>query len=117
MGLANKVNGGNSTVRAGIDTKELAYVKAGEIAFERGEDEIVLAGFFFQDGKYGKSITLVTDDGRGINIPNWYVKRFESYTQEEVEEIKAGKLKIVAINPEYHTKNGVSTLIEFEDVD
>ena len=117
MSLAKKVNGGNSTVRNGIDTKDLAYVKAGEIAFQEGEDEIILAGFFFQEGKYGKSVTLVTDDGRGVNIPSWYVKRFESYTPEEIEEIKAGKLKITSIDPEYQSKNGVTTLINFADVE
>lgn len=113
MGLANKVNRSNSTVAEGINTKELDYIKASDILFEGG-DPIVLKGFFIQSGKYGESITVVTDR-RGINLPKRYVEMFKSFTPEEIEEIKAGKLGIAAIK-DVETDNGKTVFIDFVDL-
>ena len=113
MGLANKVNRKGGTVADGIDTKNLEYVKAKDICFEDG-DPIVLKGFFFQNGKYGKSVTLVTDK-LGINVPSRYVEMFEQFDPAEVEEIKAGKLGISKIY-EMDTDNGKTAMIEFIDL-
>ena len=96
MSLANKVNRKGGTVAEGIDTKKLEYVKAKEILFEDG-DPIVLKGFFFQNGKYGKSVTLVTDK-LGINVPERYVKMFESFEPEERASKKKSPPKSAA-NP------------------
>lgn len=114
MGLANKVNGSNSTVAAGIDTKKLEYVKAKEICFEDG-DPLILRGFFFQTGKYGESITLVTDK-LGINAPDRYVAKFKEFTPDEVEQIKAGKMGISRIFM-YETPNGETPMLEFIDIE
>lgn len=113
MGLANKVNRKGGTVAEGIDTKTLLYVKAKEICFEEG-DPIVLKGFFFQTGKYGKSVTLVTDK-LGINVPERYVKMFESFEPEEVEQIKEGKLGISKIYM-IDTDNGQTAMLDFVDL-
>ena len=113
MGLANKVNRSNSTVAEGINTKDLEYLKASDILFEGG-DPIVLKGFFIQTGKYGESITVVTDR-RGINLPKRYVEMFKSFTPEEIEEIKAGKLGIAAIK-DAETDNGKTVFIDFVDL-
>ena len=113
MGLANKVNRKGGTVAEGIDTKTLQYVKAKEICFEEG-DPIVLKGFFFQTGKYGKSVTLVTDK-LGINVPERYVKMFESFEPEEVEQIKEGKLGIAKIYM-IDTDNGQTAMLDFVDL-
>lgn len=113
MSLANKVNRKGGTVAEGIDTKKLEYVKAKEILFEDG-DPIILKGFFFQNGKYGKSVTLVTDK-LGINVPERYVKMFEEYTPDEIEEIKAGKLGISKIYM-IHTDNGDTPMLDFIDL-
>ena len=113
MGLANKVNRSNSTVAEGINTKELEYIKASDILFEGG-DPIVLKGFFIQSGKYGESITVVTDR-RGINLPKRYVEMFKSFTPEEIEEIKEGKLGIAAIK-DAETDNGKTVFIDFVDL-
>ena len=113
MGLANKVNRSNSTVAEGINTKELEYLKASDILFEDG-DPIVLKGFFIQSGKYGESITVVTDR-RGINLPKRYVEMFKAFTPEEIEEIKAGKLGIAAIK-DAETDNGKTVFIDFVDL-
>lgn len=116
MGLASKLNRSKNTVADGIDTKELDYVKAADIAFEGG-NPIVLRGFFIQLGKYGESITLVTDNNLGINIPSRYVDMFKEYTDDEVEQIKAGKLGIAAIKADVETRNGKTTTIDFVDLD
>lgn len=114
MGLANKLSSGHrATVAEGISTRELEYFKASEICFEDG-DPIVLRGFFTQSGKYGKSLTLVTQT-KGINVPSRYVEMFENLTDEEVESIKAGKLGIKSIK-EADSKNGRTVNIEFVDL-
>lgn len=113
MGLANKVNRSGGTVAEGIDTKSLEYVKAKEILFEDG-DPIVLRGFFFTSGKFGKSVTLVTDK-LGINVPKRYVEMFESYNQDEIEQIKAGKLGISKIT-KFDSPNGETVMLEFVDL-
>lgn len=116
MGLANKLNSNRQTVADGIDTKELDYVKAADIAFEDG-DPIILRGFFIQSGKYGESITLVADNNLGINIPSRYVQKFKEYSDDDVELIKAGKLGIAAIHKDVETKNGKTTTLDFIDLD
>lgn len=116
MSLAAKLNKGRQTVAEDIKTEDLEYVKAADIAFEGG-DPIRLKGFFTKSGEYGESITLVTDKGLGINIPSRYVEMFKNYTDEEVEEIKAGKLGISAIKADVKTKKGKTTMIEFCDLD
>lgn len=117
MSLAAKLNKGRQTVAEGIDTANLEYVKAADIAFEEG-DPIRLRGFFIKTGgEYGESITLVTDNGLGINVPSRYVEMFKGYSDDEVEEIKAGKLGINAIKSDVKTKKGKTTMIEFCDLD
>ena len=114
MSLAKKVNRKGGTVAEGIDTKALKYAKAKEICFEDG-DPIVLKGFFFQTGKYGKSVTLVTNNGMGINVPERYVKMFEEFNPDEVEQIKDGKLGISKIYM-IDTDNGQTAMLEFVDL-
>lgn len=118
MGIANKLTTGHrQTVAEGINTKELEFLKAKEMLFNGG-DPIILKGFFIQSGKYGKSVTLVAmrgEDPYGINIPKRYVKMFETLTDEEVEDIKAGKLGIGAIEA-METNNGNTVAITFVDL-
>lgn len=116
MGLANKFNtNARSTVKEGIDTKSLQYMKAADIAFNEG-DPIVIYGFIIQDGDFGKSVTLICANDIGINIPPRYVKMFEGLTDEEVEEVKAGKMGIKSITANVKTKKGTTTTLEFCDL-
>lgn len=115
MGLANKVNGsGRQTVAEGINTKELEYFKAKELI---GSDKfpIRLKGYFTQTGKYGESITVVADDF-GINLPKRYVDMFKAFTDEEVEQLKAGCLAIASIS-EFDGNNGKTVTINFVDME
>lgn len=115
MGLANKVNStGRKTVAESINTKELEYFKAKELI---GSDKfpIRLKGYFIQTGKYGESITVVADDF-GINLPKRYVDMFKAFTDEEVEQLKAGCLAIADI-AEFDGNNGKTVTIDFVDME
>lgn len=115
MGLANKVNStGRQTVAEGINTKELEYFKAKELI---GSDKfpIRLKGFFTQAGKYGESITVVADNF-GINLPKRYVDMFKGFSDEEVEQLKAGCLAIAGIS-EFEGNNGKTVTIDFVDME
>lgn len=114
MGFANRFNQRKSTIKEGIDTKKLKYVNAKNIVFEGGEP-IQLFGYFIQNGKYGESVTLVTET-RGINIPKRYVEDFKDLPEEVIEGIKAGKLGISAIKPA-DTDNGSTVFIDFCDIE
>lgn len=115
MGLANKMNTGKrETVASDINTKELEYFKAKELV-DFPNFPIVLKGFFIQDGKYGRSVTAVGHT-IGINLPKRYVEMFESFSDEEVEQIKAGCLGIANIS-EFDSKNGKTVSIEFVDLE
>ena len=54
MGLFDNLNQ-RSTVKAGIDTTEMDFVKLGEFEGE----EIMVDGFFFTDGQYGRQVVVV----------------------------------------------------------
>lgn len=115
MGLANKVNStGRQTVAEGINTKELEYFKAKELI---GSDKfpIRLKGFFTQTGKYGESVTVVADNF-GINLPKRYVDMFKGFSDEEVEQLKAGCLAIAGIS-EFEGNNGKTVTIDFIDME
>lgn len=115
MGLANKMNAGKrETVASDINTKELEYFKVKELV-DFPNFPIVLKGFFIQDGKYGRSVTAVGHT-IGINLPKRYVEMFEAFSDEEVEQIKAGCLGISNIS-EFDSKNGKTVSIEFVDLE
>ena len=108
MSLSNRTRGGGrETLLATIDLKEITFTKARDLAGEEFEP-MVLQGFFFKTGKYGKEITIVVDrDGEslGINIPNWYIKTFEDLTDEEVKEILDGKQALESVEA-FETQGG-----------
>ena len=115
MGLANKMNAGKrETVASDINTKELEYFKAKELV-DFPNFPIVLKGFFIQDGKYGRSVTVVGHT-IGINLPKRYVEMFEGFGDEAVEYIKAGCLGISNIS-EFDSKNGKTVSVEFVDLE
>lgn len=121
MGLAAKLNSGRSTVRDDVDTKDIAYISAADLASSKGlKYPITIIGFFIKDGDYGEQITLICeikDDIMGVNIPKRYAKKFSAYTDEEVEMIKQGALGISEIIPDVKTKKGKTVSIEFCDMD
>lgn len=120
MGIASKLNTGRKqTVREDISTKDISYIKADELAKTNPPYPLPLAGYFLKDGKYGKQVTLIVDDGNdvyGVNVAKRYTDMFEGLTDEEINEVKAGKLGIQSITCDVDTPNGKTTIIEFCDL-
>lgn len=115
MGLSNKLNSGRSTVAAGIDTEALQYVKAAELVGDYADEPIVLKGFLRYKTKKGPAVLVVTDDGRGIYLPQRYCETFDELTDEEVADMIEGNNAIVKIEP-MSTPNGDTVRITFADI-
>ena len=121
MGLSNKLNRGRqSTVREGIDTKVISYVKAADLGLMEPVYPIRIIGYFIKEGDYGKELTLIVNTGEGVlgvNMPKRYVENFETLTQEEIEGLKSGDTGIIDIRPGVQTPKGKTTMIDFCDLD
>lgn len=120
MGIAQKLNTGRKqTVRKDIITKDIMYIKADELAKTNPLYPLPLAGYFLKDGKYGRQVTLIIDDGKevyGLNVAKRYAEMFEGLTDEEIDDIKAGKCGISRITCNVDTPNGKTTVIDFCDL-
>lgn len=122
MGLANKLNSGRKdTMPADIETKELTYIKAAELAKSNPPYPMPVKGFFINNkGDFGPSLTVVVEikgEYIGINTPKRYVDMFEDLTSEEIDDILNGGLQITNIRAGVKTKNGITSYIDFEDVE
>lgn len=122
MGIANRLNSGRrETMPENINTKELTFIKAAELAKLNPPYPLPVLGYFINTkGDYGASVTLAVKSGNdiiGVNIPSRYVEQFKDLTDEEVQDILNGGLQITGIKAGVKTKNGVTCFIEFEDVD
>lgn len=104
-----------------INTKELTFIKAAELAKLNPPYPLPVLGYFINTkGDYGASVTLAVKSGNdiiGVNIPSRYVEQFKDLTDEEVQDILNGGLQITGIKAGVKTKNGVTCFIEFEDVE
>lgn len=122
MGIANKLNSGRrETMPENINTKELTFIKAAELAKLNPPYPLPVLGYFINTkGDYGASVTLAVKSGNdvlGVNIPSRYVEQFKDLTDDEVQDILNGGLQITGIKAGVKTKNGVTCFIEFEDVE
>lgn len=122
MGIANKLNSGRKdTMPETINTKELTYIKAAELAKSNPPYPMPVKGFFINNkGDFGPSLTVVVEikgEYIGINTPARYVKMFDELTSEEIDDILNGGLQITNIRAGVKTKNGITSYIDFEDVE
>lgn len=122
MGIANKLNSGRrETMPENINTKELTFIKASELAKANPPYPLPVLGYFINTkGDYGASVTVavkVKNDILGVNLPSRYVDQFKELTDDEVTDILNGGLQITGIKGGVKTKNGITCFIEFEDVD
>ena len=108
MSLSNKVKGnGRETLPKGFKLEGLEFIKAKDLVGKEF-DPIILKGYFFNKGKFGKGVALVgVVDGKikGINVPGWYIKTFEELTDDEVAEILDGKQALASVE-EFETESG-----------
>lgn len=76
---------------------------------------IVVDGYFFTTGKYGKQVVVV-GNGAKINMPSYAVKKFKKIdaNEEAIDRILAGELVIKDIE-ELETKNGTTTGFNLAD--
>lgn len=115
MGLSKKLNSGRSTVAEGIDVEQLTYVKAAEITGDYTNKPIVLKGFLRYKTKKGPAVLVVTDDKRGIYLPQRYCETFDELTDEDILDITGGNTGISMIEP-MSTPNGDTVRITFTDL-
>lgn len=83
-----------NTVREGIDTESMEFVKLAKFIGK----EVHVDGFFFTNGKFGKSLVIV-GEGYKINAPAHAVGLFETIATdpEKVRGVLNGGLKLVDI--------------------
>ena len=122
MGIANKLNSSRrETMPEDINTKELTFIKAHELAKMNPPYPIPILGFFINNkGDYGPSVTLavnINGEILGLNLPSRYVDMFKDLDDYDVKDILNGGLQITGIKGGVKTKNGTTCFIEFEDVD
>lgn len=119
MGFAASLNSDRrQTLPDDIDLEGIDYVNIKNLVGKKKVFPIPVKGFFISKGKYGLGVTLIgeiNNEITGINIPSWYTDRFKDATDDQVEDMLAGKLLISGAE-EKTTKNGTTTIIEFADV-
>ena len=101
---------GTKTVNENINTEGFEYHKLKEFI---GCSLRPLGFIIHNKSKYGKSLTLVMEDCF-INMPSYAVPTFESFTEEEIEEVKRGDLVITEIEKGV-TENGETTFFCYDD--
>lgn len=107
----NKV--GKKTVRDGINTEEMSFKALKEFSGQK----IIVDGFFFTEGKYGKQVVVV-GNGAKINIPKRYTSDFEAIRDDDAKlsAVLAGKMALTNIH-EGDSSNGRTTYFDFDDVE
>lgn len=119
MGFAASLNSDRrQTLPDDIDLEGIDYVNIKNLVGKKKVFPIPVKGFFISKGKFGLGVTLIGEVGgeiTGINVPSWYVDLFKNATDDQVEDMLAGKLLIAGAEVKT-TKNGTTTIIEFADV-
>lgn len=100
-----------NTIKEGIDLTALNFVKLREFIGQT----IIVDGFFFTNGDYGKQIVVV-GNGYKINLPARYVEAFEQIQEsdEMIEAMFTGHMALTNIR-DIKTKQGFTTAFDFAD--
>lgn len=100
-----------STVREGIDTDKMEFVPIKNFVGQ----EILVDGFFFTEGRYGKQVVVV-GNGYKINLPSRSTDVFQKIASEpeQLQAVFSGHLKLTNIKMK-DTKNGTTTVFDFTD--
>ena len=101
------------TVREEIKTDSMVFKDLKEFAGKR----ILVDGFFFTEGKYGKQ-TVIVGEGYKINIPKRYTPDFEAIRDDnaKLSAVFAGKLALDNIHVG-DSANGKTTYFDYVDVE
>ena len=101
----------SKTIKEGIELEKLEFIKLKEL---EGKD-LILDGFFFTNGDYGKQLVVVSTPYK-VNMPARAIGQFEAIANDE-EMLKAlldGKCKITNIRSG-KAKRGNTTFYDLED--
>ena len=111
MGFFNQFNG-NRVVREGIELDKLDFHKLEEYI----GGTIIVDGYFFTKGRYGKQVVVVGNDAK-INMPKYAVDRFERIddNEEAKKRVLNGELALINIES-LETANGDTVAFTMTDV-
>ena len=110
MSFASKHNKGG--IQWGVDTKDFEYWSLKDLLEKDGDEEYILRGLFINKNKsekelkeYGPSIVAILDD-RLVNFPVHMLEEVEGILsdEEDIEDIKAGKVHFTIRSYESHGK-------------
>ena len=99
------------TINAGIDTTNFEFKPLKDFVGE----EVVVYGYFFTEGQYGKQVVLVAKDCF-VNMPMRATEEIENMISFEgvSEAIIEGKMKLCNIEV-MKAKKGTTTIYEYGD--
>ena len=98
------------TVNELVDTKGFEYYKLKEFC---GKTLRPVGFIIHNKSKFGKSACFVFEDCF-VNLPSYVVKTLESFTDDEINDIKNGKLIITNIE-EGECENGTTVFFDYDD--
>ncbi len=112
MGMFSNLNA-RRTIKEGIDTDRMEFKKLSEFCGTK----FVVNGFFFTQGKYGKQVVVVGNNGYLVNMPARAVEQFEKIAENDVmvDAMIDGKMGIGNIK-KITTRNGETTAYDLEDI-
>lgn len=104
--MFNELNEIKSTVKAGIDTRNLEFTPLSTFC----GTTLRVDGFFFTNGKYGKQVVVV-GNGYNVNMPKRATEVFERIYNDDkmLKAVLAGRLAITGIKV-ITTQNGNETV-------
>ena len=107
--LFENLNLTSRTLREGVDLGALEFKPLKEFIGQN----IVVDGFFFTDGKYGRQVVVVGNNAK-INLPSRYVEKFEQIESdsEMLRGVLDGKLVLTNVKS-IATNNGNTTTFLF----
>lgn len=100
-----------ATVKEGINLEDLEFHPLKDYI----GGEIIVDGYFFTNGRYGKQVVVVGNDAK-INMPKYATAMFERIddNDEAVNKMLEGGMKLINIE-EKTTKNGTTVIFEAAD--
>ena len=99
------------TVRDGIETDKMDFLPIKNFVGQ----EILVDGFFFTEGRYGKQVVVV-GNGYKINLPSRSTEVFQEIANDsdQLKAVLSGHLKLTNIKMK-DTRNGTTTVFDFAD--
>lgn len=100
------------TIKEGITTEGMTFKPLKDFCGK----ELVVDGFFFTEGRYGKQAVIIAD-GFKINLPKRYVDVFTKIRddQAQLDAVLAGHMALTNIRM-LDAKEGKTAAFDFKDI-